>query len=106
MFLHGSDRCKALCNNVLSCPCFDVRYLTFAGSSMSAGVPRVLLNCTQWRNSCDIPLDDQKLVIFIDNLFAQRPDVSDGLSIPPLSRGHSSLRIISGERQVVPRLIV
>ena len=79
MLLSGPESCKTLVlktltNDVLESK-FDCRNLPFANCSTSKNVLKVLRSFMQKRHGCFGPLDNQKLVIFLDNLNSIRPEI-------------------------------
>jgi hypothetical protein len=80
LLLHGTESCKTLAlktlsENVLDRKRYDARYLALANSSTSSNVVKGLRSFMQRRHGCYGPLDNQKLIIFLDNLSAVKPEV-------------------------------
>ena len=65
---------KCLMNDVLDKK-FDSRFLPLSHCSTSTNVIKVLRSFMQKRHGCYGPLDNQKLVIFLDNLNSVKPEV-------------------------------
>ncbi|OHT12762.1 Dynein heavy chain family protein [Tritrichomonas foetus] len=79
MLLSGAETCKTLAVKTLTTDIleqkFDCRNLPFANCSTSINVLKVLRSFMQKRHGCYGPLDNQKLVIFLDNINSVRPEI-------------------------------